>query len=209
MATIIDGIRTFSNDPALVEEKRAEIVRQACKVFITMGYDATSMRDLARAMGKSTGAYYHYFGSKKDILYIILDFTVTNQQEFLKKMQDKVKELAAVEAFKEAIRIYLESFEEFADMHVFVNHVMVTLAKKERQMMLDASQRVNDFFEERLLKGIREGAFRPVNTKMVAHNLVVIGNSWVNRRWYWRKYFTLDEYTREQTNLILQVLRVS
>jgi AcrR family transcriptional regulator len=206
MPTLIQGIRTFSNDPELVEEKRAEIVRQACKVFINRGYDATSMRELAKSIGKSTGAFYHYVGSKKDILYLILDFTVSDQQDFLNKIQERIKELDPVAAFTEAIRIYLESFEEFADMHIFVNHVMVSLTRKERQMMLDAAQRVSAFFEELLVRGIREGVFQPVNTKLVAHNIVVTGNSWVNRRWYWRKHFTLDQYTREQTQFILKVI---
>jgi len=200
------SIRTYSHDKALVNEKRIEIVQLASKVFIKRGYDGTSMRELAKSVHKSTGAFYHYVGSKKDILYLILDFTVTNQQDFLAKMRERVGGLNAIEALKEAIRIYLGSIEEYADMHIFVNHVMVSLGKSERQMMLDAAQRVSDFFEELLLRGIQEGAFSANNTKMLAHNIVVLGNSWVNRRWYWRKYFTLDEYTKEQTYLIIQIL---
>lgn len=200
------SIRTYSHDKVLVNEKRIEIVQLASKFFIKRGYDGTSMRELAKSVHKSTGAFYHYVGSKKDILYLILDFTVTNQQDFLAKMRERADSLNVIEALKEAIRIYLGSIEEYADMHIFVNHVMVSLGKSERQMMLDAAQRVSDFFEELLLRGIQEGAFSATNTKMLAHNIVVLGNSWANRRWYWRKLFTLDEYTKEQTDLIIQVL---
>jgi AcrR family transcriptional regulator len=200
------GIRTYSRDEALVKERRAEIVQLASKIFIKRGYDGTSMRELAKSVHKSTGAFYHYVGSKKDILYLILDFTVANQQDFLARMRERVDGLNATEALKEAIRIYLESVEEYVDMHIFVNHVMVSLGKSERQMMLDAAQRVSDLFEELLLRGIQEGVFSANDTKMLAHNIVVLGNSWANRRWYWRKYFTLDEYTKGQTDLIIQIL---
>jgi AcrR family transcriptional regulator len=203
------SIRTFSHDSALIQEKRAEIVRNACRVFIHKGYDGTSMRDLARAVGKSTGAFYHYIGSKKDILYLILDFTVMNQREFLERMRDSTREMGTEQAIAEAIRIYLESFEEYADMHIFVNHVMVKLARNERQMMLDAAQRVGEFFEELLQKGIRQGEFRESDTKMLAQNIVVLGNSWVNRRWFWKKYFTLDQYTRGQTEILLRAITLA
>jgi len=200
------SIRTYSRDGALVQEKRAEIVRSACHVFITKGYDGTSMRDLAKFLGKSTGAFYHYIGAKKDILYLILDFTVTNQEEFVNRMRDSIRDMTAAEAIKEVIRIYLESFEEYADMHVFVNHVMVKLGRNDRQMMLGAAQHVSDFFEELLRKGIRDGEFRESDTKMLAQNIVVLGNSWANRRWYWKKHFTLEQYTKGQTEILLNAI---
>lgn len=203
------SIRTFSHDGALIQEKRAEIVRSACRVFIRKGYDGTSMRDLAKAAGRSTGAFYHYIGSKKDILYLILDFTVMNQQEFLERMRDSTREMGTVQAITEAIRIYLESFEEYADMHIFVNHVMVKLVRNERRMMLDAAQRVGEFFEELLQRGIRQGEFREGDTKMLAQNIVVLGNSWVNRRWFWKKYFTLEQYAQGQTEILLRAITLA
>lgn len=203
------NIRTFSRDGALIQEKRAEIVRTACRVFIRKGYDGTSMRDLARGVGKSTGAFYHYIGSKKDILYLILDFTVTNQREFVEKMREGTREIGTEKSIREAIRIYLESIEEFADMHVFVNHVMVNLARNDRQMMLEAAQRVSEFFEELLQKGIIEGEFREVDTKMLAQNIVVLGNSWANRRWYWKKHFTLEQYVHGQIEILLRAIAPS
>lgn len=199
-------IRTYSQDQKLVREKRAEIVRQACRVFIARGYDGTSMRDLAKALGKSTGAFYHYIGSKRDILYLILDFVVTDQQEFVAKMREEVEALPLADALREAVRIYIESTDEFADMHIFVNHVMVSLGRSERKMMLDAARRVEGFFEELLEKGVREGEFHINDVKMLAQNIVVIGNSWVTRRWFWKKYLDIVEYIRGQADMILRMI---
>lgn len=49
------------------------MVFAAAKVFATHGYDQTTMQDLARSMGLATGALYHYFGSKEQLLISICD----------------------------------------------------------------------------------------------------------------------------------------
>ena len=62
--------------PALQERydrRRAEMVYAAAKVFADRGYDQTTMQDLASSMGLATGAVYHYFGSKEQLLINICD----------------------------------------------------------------------------------------------------------------------------------------
>jgi AcrR family transcriptional regulator len=62
--------------PALRERydrRRQEMVYAAAKVFAHRGYDATTMQDLAASMGLATGALYHYFGSKEQLLIEICD----------------------------------------------------------------------------------------------------------------------------------------
>jgi AcrR family transcriptional regulator len=48
-------------------ETRARLVDVARRLFATKGYDATTNRDLAEAAGLTSGAIYHYFGSKTDL----------------------------------------------------------------------------------------------------------------------------------------------
>jgi AcrR family transcriptional regulator len=49
------------------------MVYAAAKVFAQRGYDRTTMQDLAASMGLATGALYHYFGSKEQLLIMICD----------------------------------------------------------------------------------------------------------------------------------------
>lgn len=55
------------------EEKRAELVDAARRLFIEDGYDATSMASLARAAGVAPNTIYWYFGDKDDLLVAVLD----------------------------------------------------------------------------------------------------------------------------------------
>ena len=62
--------------PALRERydrRRQEVVYQAAKVFARQGYDTTTMQELAATMGLATGALYHYFGGKEQLLLAICD----------------------------------------------------------------------------------------------------------------------------------------
>ncbi len=49
------------------------MVSAAASVFARQGYDQTTMQDLARQLGLATGALYHYFGSKEQLLMAICD----------------------------------------------------------------------------------------------------------------------------------------
>ncbi len=206
---MVRGIRTFSRDKELVEERRKEIVRCASRVFIEHGYENAGMRDVAKSFGKSTGSLYHYVGSKEDILYLILDMVVTNEAEFLVNIKKRTANMNPLEALTESIKTYTKELDEFSDMHIFVNHVMVLLAKPERKMMLHASQATTDFFQDLIIRGIEKGIFHTDNPKMVAWNITIIGSGWVNRRWFWRKAVSLTEYIKEQTEIIMKMLDVS
>ncbi len=65
-------------DPAL---RRGELLDAAFDVFAREGYHALSMRDLARALGLTTGALYHWFDGKPAILTGLLERQVTLQVE--------------------------------------------------------------------------------------------------------------------------------
>jgi AcrR family transcriptional regulator len=49
------------------------VVRRAVQVFNDQGYDATSMGDLARALGLTKSAIYHHVPSKAHLLRVALD----------------------------------------------------------------------------------------------------------------------------------------
>jgi AcrR family transcriptional regulator len=69
------------------EERRAEVLRRAFHVFDERGYGAVSMRDLARALGTSTGTLYHYFDGKEAL------FRALVQGRFESDLADATAEL--------------------------------------------------------------------------------------------------------------------
>lgn len=72
--------RTIAKDH---EEKRAQILKSAAKVFAEAGYDRASMTQLARDCGISKANIYHYYDSKDAVLFGVLE-------TYLRELRDRV-----------------------------------------------------------------------------------------------------------------------
>ncbi|HEX2946579.1 MAG TPA: TetR/AcrR family transcriptional regulator [Clostridia bacterium] len=58
---------------SLPEEKRNRIIDAALKTFSTNGYKKTSVSDVAAAAGISKAMVFHYFGTKKDLYFYLVN----------------------------------------------------------------------------------------------------------------------------------------
>jgi AcrR family transcriptional regulator len=67
---------TRPSRPALRERwdrRRGDVVAGAARVFAERGYAETSVAELAEQLGLATGALYHYFRGKQELLIAICD----------------------------------------------------------------------------------------------------------------------------------------
>jgi AcrR family transcriptional regulator len=55
------------------ESTRAEILRVSLELFSRKGYDGTSIRDIAEAMGLTKSSLYYHFSGKEAIIRALLD----------------------------------------------------------------------------------------------------------------------------------------
>jgi len=58
-----------------------EIYRAAAKIICEKGYDATSMNDIADAVGITKAGIYHHIPGKKDLLFRIMTFGMDSLEE--------------------------------------------------------------------------------------------------------------------------------
>ena len=66
---------------APLNSRRAEICRRAAQIFQDRGFDATSVSDIARALGMTKAGLYHYFTSKEALLFEIMMFGLERVHE--------------------------------------------------------------------------------------------------------------------------------
>jgi AcrR family transcriptional regulator len=204
---MVRQIRTFSGDEALILERRKQIVGVASKLFLLGGYEHTSTRELTEALGISKGALYHYIGSKEDILYLVIQFSLEDQQKLIARMRDAVSGLSSIQALRESIRMYFANIDELQDVYNFDNHAIADLPRNDRHILFDSETKMVDYFAELLRKGSEAGVFNGRDPRLQGHSIVVCGNAWANRRWFLRKHYTLEEYTREVTEQVLGAMR--
>jgi TetR/AcrR family transcriptional regulator, cholesterol catabolism regulator len=200
------ALRTFSNDEALVKERRMHIVRCSSKVFVKKGYDVANIRDIALACQMSSGSLYHYFGSKEEILYSIIDDATMSQVDYLEKYATDLSELNPVEALREIIKEFFNWHDRNQNTTVFVYQETKNLPQSARDQIFESESRIHDIFENILKRGSKSGDFNVVDPSLTAHNIVVLGHAWALRRWYLRKNWTFEAYLEEQTDAIMKLI---
>lgn len=62
---------------------------------------------------------------------------------------------------------------------------------------------IAEAFERMLVSGCQSGESKTHDTKLISHDIFVLGVMWAFRRWFLRKHYTLAQYIKEQTGLIL------
>jgi AcrR family transcriptional regulator len=55
-------------DTGLESNRRGELLRAAAKLFVEKGFDATTTRDIAEAVGMRSGSPFYHFRSKQELL---------------------------------------------------------------------------------------------------------------------------------------------
>lgn len=72
------AVHLASADPGLDRRAplRERLVQAALRLFVAQGYQAVSMRDLARCLGVQPGSLYYHVQSKEDLLVELLEGTL-------------------------------------------------------------------------------------------------------------------------------------
>lgn len=95
--------------------RRAELIRAAGRLFVDKGYEATTIRDIAQAVGMRSGSPFYHFRSKQDMLRAVmvegLTAALEAQQAALAGLQDPEEKFRAL--VKNHLRIILEDHTEF------------------------------------------------------------------------------------------------
>lgn len=70
------------------EERKKEIVETACQLFLSKGYDKTTMRDVMEQLQIAKGTIYHYFKSKDQLLDAVITQIVDEDLAKMKQLVD-------------------------------------------------------------------------------------------------------------------------
>lgn len=207
-STAFRKIPTQVKNQHLVERRRTQIADAAVEMFLQRGFHKTTTRQIARAAGISNGLLYEYVSTKEDILYLVCTVIHTEMQnavgDALKLSDPKTHPLAAV------IREYLQVCHRMGDHILLIYQETQSLPGKWRKEVLANEIRITDLFADVLRQLVRERSLPEMDTAtldLIAHNISVIGHMWAFRRWFLAGRYTIDDYTRIQTDFILNRCR--
>lgn len=90
-------------------ETRARIIGAAVRLFSRQGYHKTTIADLAGAIGQTSGAIFHHFAGKEDLLHAVVDWLARG----LKAYSDVAKRTAtgSHQLLEETVRVMREHYQ--------------------------------------------------------------------------------------------------
>ncbi|HEV3479985.1 MAG TPA: TetR/AcrR family transcriptional regulator [Gaiellaceae bacterium] len=130
--------------------RRAELTRQAARLFAERGYHGTSIGDLAKALGVQKGSLYAHIASKQDLLYE----TMREGAEAFHAALDAIPEdLKVTERIRLALRAHLRVVAEQLDVAtVFIREWRYLEGERAEEFLAERRR-----YEERFRALFREG----------------------------------------------------
>ncbi len=160
--------------------KDEAIFAEAVRIFKRKGYHATSVQDIADAVGLQKGSLYHYISSKDELLHKILE---RSTGALTRQFQDILaSEAAPPDKLRAAIAAHLAALTQELDLYTVYLAERRTLTGRVNARVRSEAERQARLVEQIVQEGITQGAFRRTDAKMVAHAILGMCN-WLYQ-WY-------------------------
>jgi len=179
-------------------ERLAEIYRTAAQIILRKGYDATSINDIANALGMTKAGLYHYINGKKELLFDIMNFGLDELDEEVATPAGEIAEPA------ERLRFIIASHAQL----VTRGQGAITILVDEITALTPAQNRIitrrkREYFNRlrELLNTLKaEGKLQDVDTTAATFSLLGM-ISWLSR-WFRQNGALTQEQVAEQITKI-------
>lgn len=177
------------------QTRQEEIFQTAARLMVQKGYGATSISDIAKAVGMTKAGLYHHISSKQDMLFLILQHAMNGLERLVieptKGIQDPEERL------REMIRLHVHG--------LFENGLEFALLFPERRHLEPVQQQViRESIVQYLnllggaLKALKaEGKLRDLDIGIATRHILqtIAGIA----RWYTKESEISEEQLVEQT----------
>lgn len=160
--------------------KDEQILTEAVRIFKQKGYHATSVQDIADAVGLQKGSLYHYISGKEELLSKIFErktgaLTLRLKEILSSQVSPSDKLRLAIKAHVVALCNELDTYSVYlAEHRTLAGHVQTKIRAE--------AQRHARILEQIIQEGVTQGEFRTMDTKIATHAILGMCN-WIYQ-WY-------------------------
>ncbi|MEA5095126.1 hypothetical protein SDC9_78447 [bioreactor metagenome] len=155
------------------EVRRREILVAARELFVSKGYEQTSVNDILKVVDIAKGTFYYYFSSKEEVLEaIILDIVEEGARRAENVLKDKSVPL--VNRIMMAIMAQTPEFEGSDEIKEEMHKVENT--KLERLYLRAMLKRMTPVLEEPVLEGIERDMFHMEYPTECIESILLLGH---------------------------------
>jgi len=168
-------------DGTATSPREDQVRAAALRLFKEKGYHATSMRDIATAVGINKGSLYSYIHSKEDLLIPVFERAMGVLLEQIEQITADAS-LSPTERLKRAIHAHVSAVANNLDVLTVYLSEWRQLAAESLATNRGQRERYAELFHQILRDGVAAGEFRSMDTRIVM--LGMIGMSNYLFRWY-------------------------
>jgi TetR/AcrR family transcriptional regulator, cholesterol catabolism regulator len=168
-------------DGTATSPREDQVRAAALRLFKEKGYHATSMRDIATAVGINKGSLYSYIHSKEDLLIPVFERAMGVLLEQIEQITADGS-LTPTERLKRAIHAHVLAVANNLDVLTVYLSEWRQLATESLATNRSQRERYAELFHQILRDGVAAGEFRAMDTRIVM--LGMIGMSNYLFRWY-------------------------
>jgi AcrR family transcriptional regulator len=186
-----------------VLDTREQVIKAAIDLFSTKGFNGTSIRAIANAMGMSISNIYHYFVNKEGLMLAILEQSSKRLLDHLRQISEK--EMEPLNRFRLLIESHVRLSEVFRkESKIFFideDHLSPEGNEKNHQ---DQREILNIYLKElKILKDF--GYLSSRNLTVLAFNILGVIN-W-QLKWYSPGGpLSMDEVSKEIVSFVMHGL---
>ncbi len=179
--------------PRKSDATRQRVLEVTSALFRRNGYQATSMRDIANAVGMKSGSLYYYYASKEALLAAILNDKIDAHLATVKEAVNALpSDATARQKFDVAIAVTVKIIAEAGDMAVASAQTLSFLQEPEHSEQSRQRQTYNQFWRDLIEEGKRTGEIRNDVPDAIA-SMIIVGALTFVAEWYESDRSTTDK----------------
>ncbi len=195
------GVASVVEDPLLVQKRRSQIVAAATELFSTQGFYRTTIKDIAKLAGISSGLVYQYVREKEDVLLLVLLNVI---DAYAREIPTSIIGIAdPIGRLVTTMDAYCRVIDRHRAGAVLAYRSTKSLSPPRRQLIQQKELETNALLAAELKACMRAGLIRKVNIDVLVYNIVMIAHGWALKSWFFKSRLSLDAYIRESTDILM------
>jgi AcrR family transcriptional regulator len=188
-------------------KRRKQIFDTAIHLFMKKGVANTTMREIAKEVGITTGGLYHFVESKDEIIRMVTENSMY-AHESVKNLRKNLGDVSPTEAFRACVKYWLTVPPLAIEQTAFLDREKVHMEPEVQAKVSQVVENLIQFFENLLKDGIAAGEFDVDNITLTAFNTYMLRGLFATRQWFLKDRFNAEEYATQMTNAILKQILI-
>jgi AcrR family transcriptional regulator len=188
------------------DNRRGDLVRAAAQLFRQKGFDGTTIRDIAGAVGMRSGSPFYHFASKHELLLAVMEEGLRLGLERTRSVVDEAG-IGAVERFRRLVRAHFGILHETgSDFIPVMLYDWRSLPSQHRRRIVELKDRYDAIWQATIDALHAEGrlAADPHIARLMILGAINYSATWYRSRPRGRRGVDLDTLAAETSALFLR-----